>query len=190
MSPSQIGEGGGAVTIEGAGFSEDVFNQFDPVLGNKVGGGYFYAVFLLILLTIIRFIVQVWFANEFVSVPCQNPINWNFLLENPQDPSTTRIVCDLPPRDGSKGSDWFSLILKVDGEEVENSFTVRYRDRYTPLIKEVRTEAVNKPCGISQCSEKAPTRAFSLLKALTINRIHNFAKERKSEIFNSILFYF
>ena len=80
-----------------------------------------------------------------MSVPCQNPINWNFLLENPQDPSTTRIVCDLPPRDGSKGSDWFSLILKVDGEEVENSFTVRYRDRYTPLIKEVRTEAVKEP---------------------------------------------
>ena len=73
-------------------------------------------------------------------MPCQNPINWNFLLENPQDPSTTRIVCDLPPRDGSKGSDWFSLILKVDGEEVENSFTVRYRDRYTPLIKEVNCQ--------------------------------------------------
>ena len=34
--PSKIGYGGGAVTIEGAGFSEDVFNQFDPVLGNKV----------------------------------------------------------------------------------------------------------------------------------------------------------
>ena len=27
---------------------------------------------------------QIWFANEFVSVPCQNPINFNFLLENPQ----------------------------------------------------------------------------------------------------------
>ena len=80
---------------------------------------------------------QVWFANEFVSVSCQNPINWNFLLENPQDPSTTRIVCDLPPREGSKGSDWFSLILQIDGEDVPNDFTVRYRDRYTPLIKSV-----------------------------------------------------
>ena len=37
VSPRDIGWGGGAVTIEGAGFSEDVFNQFDPVLGNKVG---------------------------------------------------------------------------------------------------------------------------------------------------------
>ena len=36
VSPSKIGLGGGVVTIEGAGFSEDVFNQFDPVLGNKV----------------------------------------------------------------------------------------------------------------------------------------------------------
>ena len=71
-------------------------------------------------------------------MPCQNPINWNFLLENPQDPSTTRIVCDLPPREGSKGSDYFSLILKVDGEEVPNSFTVRYYWRYTPLVEKVK----------------------------------------------------
>ena len=28
--------GGGTVTIHGSGFSEDVFNQFDPILGNKV----------------------------------------------------------------------------------------------------------------------------------------------------------
>ena len=41
VSPTQIGDGGGAITIEGAGFSEDVFNQFDPVLGNKVVLGYF-----------------------------------------------------------------------------------------------------------------------------------------------------
>ena len=36
VSPTEIGTGGGAITIEGAGFSKDVFNQFDPVLGNKV----------------------------------------------------------------------------------------------------------------------------------------------------------
>ena len=40
VSPNKIGYGGGAVTIEGAGFSEDVFNQFDPVLGNKVTSNY------------------------------------------------------------------------------------------------------------------------------------------------------
>ena len=58
-------------------------------------------------------LAQVWFANEFVSVVCKTPISSNFLLENPQDPSTTRITCHLPPRMGSQGSDWFNLILKV-----------------------------------------------------------------------------
>lgn len=36
VTPRAIGYGGGAVTILGEGFSEDVFNQFDPILGNKV----------------------------------------------------------------------------------------------------------------------------------------------------------
>lgn len=36
VSPRNIGYGGGAITILGEGFSEDVFNQFDPILGNKV----------------------------------------------------------------------------------------------------------------------------------------------------------
>ena len=58
--------------------------------------------------------IQVWFANEFVSVVCKTPISSNFLLENPQDPSTTRITCHLPARLGSQGSDWFNLILKVN----------------------------------------------------------------------------
>ena len=62
------------------------------------------------------------------------------MLENPQDPSTTRIVCDLPPREGSKGSDWFNLLLKVDGEEVPNKFAVRYLLGNTPLLRKVRTD--------------------------------------------------
>ena len=36
VQPRHIGYMGGVVTIHGTGFSEDVFNQFDPVLGNKV----------------------------------------------------------------------------------------------------------------------------------------------------------
>ena len=36
VEPRRIGYGGGVVTIHGDGFSEDVFNQFDPILGNKV----------------------------------------------------------------------------------------------------------------------------------------------------------
>eukprot|EP00091_Calanus_sinicus_P002584 TRINITY_DN12661_c0_g1_i1.p1 TRINITY_DN12661_c0_g1~~TRINITY_DN12661_c0_g1_i1.p1 ORF type:complete len:350 (-),score=80.50 TRINITY_DN12661_c0_g1_i1:331-1380(-) len=114
VQPQRIGFMGGTITITGTGFSEDVFNQFDPVLGNKV-----------------------WFANEFVSVSCQNPINWSFLLENPQDPSTTKIVCDLPARLGKKGSNWFNLQLKVDGEEVQNSKAIEYRTDYTPEIRQI-----------------------------------------------------
>merc|ERR1712223_342265 len=121
VQPRRIGYGGGAVTIHGQGFSEDVFSQFDPVLGNKV-----------------------WFANEFVSVVCKTPISSNFLLENPQDPSTTRITCHLPPRMGSQGSDWFNLILKVDGVEVENSKKLEYRWRDTPLLRSV-TPKYGKP---------------------------------------------
>ena len=89
------------------GFSEDVFSQFDPVLGNKVC-----IIFLSFKSSYSG--IQVWFANEFVSVVCKTPISSNFLLENPQDPSTTRITCHLPPRMGSQGSDWFNLILKVN----------------------------------------------------------------------------
>ena len=69
---------------------------------------------------------------------CQNPINWNFLLENPQDPSPKKIACDLPPRpvsifllfsysmlinnlfQGKGGSDYFKLSLSVDGVDVSN----------------------------------------------------------------------
>lgn len=36
VQPTRIGYMGGTITIHGTGFSEDVFNQFDPVLGNKV----------------------------------------------------------------------------------------------------------------------------------------------------------
>ena len=103
------------------GFSEDVFSQFDPVLGNKVRKNFSLPSIQVLLLNETRnyeivflsSLVQVWFANEFVSVVCKTPISSNFLLENPQDPSTTRITCHLPPRMGSQGSDWFNLILKV-----------------------------------------------------------------------------
>ena len=74
IDPRHIGEGGGTIVIHGDGFATDAFSQFDPSKGNK-------AVF----------------SNELISVECQNPINWNFLLENPQDPSPYKITCDMPP---------------------------------------------------------------------------------------------
>ena len=123
---------GGTVTIHGTGFSEDVFNQFDPVLGNKVD------ITETMDQILNRYLdLQVWFANEFVSVSCQNPINWSFLLENPQDPSTTKIVCDLPGREGTKGSNWFNLQLKIYGEDVQNSKAIEYRSSQTPEIREI-----------------------------------------------------
>ena len=83
-------------------------------------------------------LAQVWFANEFVSVVCKTPISSNFLLENPQDPSTTRITCHLPPRMGSQGSDWFNLILKVGDEHCN---------------RESRTTANKKDCKNSMSSQ-------------------------------------
>ena len=46
-------------------------------------------------------------------------------------------MCDLPGRLGKKGSNWFNLQLKVDGEEVQNSKNIEYRSDYTPEIREV-----------------------------------------------------
>jgi hypothetical protein len=36
ISPTQIGYGGGTITIFGSGFATDGFSQFDPIKGNKV----------------------------------------------------------------------------------------------------------------------------------------------------------
>ena len=38
IEPSTIGWAGGAVVINGDGFAEDSFSQFDASLGNKVWG--------------------------------------------------------------------------------------------------------------------------------------------------------
>ena len=86
-----IGEGGGTVKIYGGGFSEDVFNFGKPNHGNKV--------FKLPSLYCTSYsLPQVRFANDYISLVCQTPIQWNFLLENPQDSSSDLITCNLPPR--------------------------------------------------------------------------------------------
>ena len=36
ISPTEIGYGGGTITIFGSGFATDGFSQFDPIKGNKV----------------------------------------------------------------------------------------------------------------------------------------------------------
>jgi hypothetical protein len=114
ISPDRIGYGGGTINIHGEGFATDGFSQFDPTKGNKVI-----------------------FANSYTSVECQNPINWNFLLENPADPSSKKITCDMPPRPIQAGSNWYNLQLKVDGVEVSNSKAIEYRDHETPYLDDI-----------------------------------------------------
>lgn len=94
INVNRIGRGGGTIVIEGEGFATDGFSQFDPTKGNKVGLKNLSNGFPIFIL----YILQVIFSNELLSVECQNPVNWNFLLENPQDPSPYKIACDLPPR--------------------------------------------------------------------------------------------
>merc|ERR1711963_1297742 len=66
ISPTSISEGGGVIFIYGHGFSADNFNFNDPILGNKI-----------------------WFYNDFETIPCASPVKKNWLLQNPQAPSTT-----------------------------------------------------------------------------------------------------
>lgn len=83
ISPTYISQGGGVIFIDGHGFSADNFNMNDPVLGNKI-----------------------WFYNDFETLVCDSPVKKNWLLQNPQAPSTTRVVCSLPARQSKQGSDW------------------------------------------------------------------------------------
>ena len=76
ISPDRIGYGGGTINIHGEGFATDGFSQFDPNKGNKVLEKKSSCEMAFLL-------SQVIFANSYTSVECQNPINWNFLLENP-----------------------------------------------------------------------------------------------------------
>ena len=96
IDPTNIGEGGGTIVIHGEGFATDGFSQFDPSKGNKVRGGKRFKKLNNISS------LQAIFSNELMSVECQNPINWNFLLENPQDPSPYKITCDMPPKPVSR----------------------------------------------------------------------------------------
>jgi len=61
IEPQSISQGGGVIFIYGSEFSEDNFNLFGPVAGNKI---YFY--------------------NEYETIVCSHPIEKNWLLQNPQ----------------------------------------------------------------------------------------------------------
>ena len=132
VQPRRIGYGGGAVTIHG---QVNIFTSFQWKI-DSFYSGIFWRCFQPVwpgtwkqgmhqqaLFNCLYSEIQVWFANEFVSVVCKTPISSNFLLENPQDPSTTRITCHLPARMGSQGSNWFNLILKVNATFIHPSST-------------------------------------------------------------------
>ena len=83
IEPTSISKGGGVIYLYGSGFAADNFNFNDPILGNKI-----------------------WFYNDFETLVCDSPVKKNWLLQNPQAPSTTRVVCSLPARQSKQGSDW------------------------------------------------------------------------------------
>merc|ERR1712013_408365 len=116
ISPTSISEGGGVIFIYGHGFSADNFNFNDPILGNKI-----------------------WFYNDFETIPCATPVKKNWLLQNPQAPSTTTVVCSLPARQSKEGSTRYSMKMTVDGNEIDNAayFSVNFDNWRTPILRDI-----------------------------------------------------
>ena len=116
ISPTQISQGGGVIFISGSGFAADNFNFNDPILGNKI-----------------------WFYNDFETLSCRSPVDKNWLLQNPQAPSTTKVVCSLPARQSERGGDVYTMKMTVDGEEIEEAGTktVKFESYYTPRLRSV-----------------------------------------------------
>ena len=107
ISPTSISEGGGVIFIYGHGFSADNFNFNDPILGNKI-----------------------WFYNDFETIPCASPVKKNWLLQNPQAPSTTTVVCSLPARQSKEGSTRYlqNISLHFDEKKIIKSLQVFHED--------------------------------------------------------------
>ena len=116
ISPTQISQGGGVIFVSGSGFAADNFNFNDPILGNKI-----------------------WFYNDFETLPCKSPVDKNWLLQNPQAPSTKRVACSLPARQSERGGNVYTMKMTVDGEEIADagSKTVKFESYYTPRLRSV-----------------------------------------------------
>merc|ERR1712013_851414 len=116
ISPTSISEGGGVIFIYGHGFSADNFNFNDPILGNKI-----------------------WFYNDFETIPCATPVKKNWLLQNPQAPSTTTVVCSLPARQSKEGSTRYSMKMTVDGNEIDNAadFSVNFDEMDSKSLQNI-----------------------------------------------------
>ena len=63
----------------------------------------------------------------------------NWLLQNPQAPSTTKVVCSLPARQSERGGDVYTMKMTVDGEEVSEAGTktLKFESYYPPRLRSV-----------------------------------------------------
>jgi hypothetical protein len=136
ITPTTISQGGGVIFIHGSGFSEDDFNLFGPVAGNKI-----------------------WFYNEYETIVCSHPIEKNWLLQNPQAASSSKLVCSLPGRKGKMGSEWYTLKVTVDGEEASNAHEhmVKFESSKTPELRKI-SQRYGRPGDIVTISGKIFTK--------------------------------
>ena len=116
IEPTSISKGGGVIFLYGSGFAGDNFNFNDPILGNKI-----------------------WFYNDFETLKCQSPVDKNWLLQNPQAPSTTKVVCSLPARQSARGGSVYTMKVTVDGNEVPSAgnFQINFENHYTPKLRSI-----------------------------------------------------
>ena len=80
-----------------------------------------------------------YFSNDYETLDCKTPVEKNFLLQNPQASSTTKVLCNLPRRGTLEGSNQYNMAMYVDGKKVSNShnYWVKFEDNKTPKVKEI-----------------------------------------------------
>merc|ERR1712126_541277 len=62
-----------------------------------------------------------------------------WLLQNPQPSTTTKVLCNLPPRGTTAGGEWYNMMMFVDGKKILNSHDqwIQFRDRKTPKVTKI-----------------------------------------------------
>ena len=67
-------------------------------------------------------------------------------MQNPQAPSTTKVVCDLPARGTTEGSNWYNMAMYVDNQKISNShyFWVKFDDWKSPMVTDILTPRYTK----------------------------------------------
>ena len=49
---------------------------------------------------------KIWLYNDYETIVCNHPVEKNWLLQNPQAASKTKLVCSAPARQSKQGSEW------------------------------------------------------------------------------------